>query len=433
MEDDGTTNKCKKHYVNFYKQESIVEDIPETHVLKSIEKKLGTNHYCLLTYKTEIIDKRLGFLGDYCYLQVSYLNEHGAKENSSFFVKYFPTAEILARLARELGSFEKESFVYKLFKQFAKDDINIIDNVATKCYVCKCDSYVILENLADCSFEPADKRADLDYDTVLVVLQALAQLHASSIVYEIKSGKKLIESYPGELVESFYNATNRKNTEASIKGISESIGLFDLDGPLKNGKRFSDVAGCLCGEIDDLVKPSGKYRNVLTHGDLWANNVMLKRDEKSGKAVGCKLVDFQCARYAPPAYDVLSFIYLTTSREFRRQHLYELTGIYYSYLERNLKRFGCNIDDILSFDDFMESCEVAKKFAIVLAAFYFPLVLIDNEKIEEYFADEELNAKAIFDNRIHLVLKHKDEDEFYRNRIVQSLQDLKELCQNYEN
>lgn len=429
----NNTEKDKiKNYHFLYKQQSIIEDIQETHVLRAIEKKLGTNHFCLLTYKLEPIIERIGLLGDYSFLNVAYLNAQGTKEHLTFFVKHFPKIEALAEFAQKIGAFKKEVFVYKLFKEFNKEEVSLINNVIPQCYATSYNEYLILDNLFNEGYKSSDKHTTLDYDTVLIVLQSIAQLHASSIIFENKANKKLQDLYSNDLEESFFSKANQQGVEASVKCIIDEIELFDQPKTLKSGRNFVDVAEEVCYKIYDLVKPSEKYKNVLSHGDIWATNILLKHDTKTKKPIACKLVDFQCGRYVPPAQDVLSFLYLTTSKEFRKKYMYEVLGMYYSYLEKNVKHFGFDINQILPFENFMQSCEELKVFAIVLAAIYFPLILINNNEIEEYFSNKELNEKALFDNRIHLVKAHKDKDAFYEHRIQESLDDLKAFCENYK-
>lgn len=43
------------------------------------------------------------------------------------------------------------------------------------------------------------------------------------------------------------------------------------------------------------MSPSAKHKNVLCHGDLWANNIPFKYGD-DGKPVECCLVDFQLAQ-----------------------------------------------------------------------------------------------------------------------------------------
>lgn len=399
----------------------------------ALTKKLGTKNFLILDYKVEPFANRIGLLGDHAYLTVIFLNTEGEKETTTIFLKFFPKMEAQAKLAEGIGAFKKEMFIYELLDKFKASGIDLASKVVPTCYFAKYNKYLFLEDLCYDGYIIPDKHTFLDYDTICGILQSLAKFHASTILYEEKEGIKLLDHHEDDFEESFFNDKedfiNKRGVDASIKGILKTIEIFGFPHQLRSGKLFRDVAEEVCYKIYDLVKPSKKFRNVLCHGDLWATNFLLKYDEQTKKLLSCKFVDFQCGRYVPPAQDVLSVLYLTTSREFRQEHLYELLGMYYSCLERHLKMASIDSGTILPFERFLESCEEQKVFAIIQTAIFFPLVLIEVGSIEEYFSNIDLNEKALFEDRSYLVLAHKDKDEMYCNRIKESIQDLMDYCE----
>lgn len=399
----------------------------------AITKKFGTKNFLILDYKVEPLVNRIGLLGDHAYLTVVFLNTEGEKETTTFFMKFFPKLKAVAKFAEGVGAFKKEIFVYELLDEFKSFGIDLASAVVPMCYFAKYNKYLFLENLSEEGYIIPDKHKFLDYETISGVLQGLAKFHASSILYEEKHGKNLFDHHQDNFEESFFNDKedfiNKRGVDASIKGILKSIEIFDFPTHLRSGKAFKEVAEEVCYKIYELVKPSKKYRNVLCHGDLWATNILLKYEEQTNKFLGCKFVDFQCGRYVPPSQDVLAFLYLTTSRDFRKEHLYELLGMYYSCLERHLKMSSIDSGSILPFEQFLESCDEQKVFAIIQTAIFFPLVLIEVESIEQYFSNVDLNDKALFEDRSYLVLAHKDKDEMYCTRVKESIEDLLEYCE----
>lgn len=415
------------------------EGVCKDDITKTVEKKLSTPNFVILKYTLEPLIQRIGLLGDHSLLRVTLLDTEGEEQGLSFFLKFFPKFAAPAKFAEGIGAFKKEIFVYEVFDVFKESGITLISNVTPKCYIAQYNKYLILDDLISEGYKALDKHKTLNYKDVLIVLQSLAKLHASSIIYEEQRSAELGEHYrlnddfEKQLEESFFNDRedfiNAKGIEASIKCVVREIDIFDFSDKLVSGKSFSKVAKELCYEIYRLVKPSKSFRNVLCHGDLWATNFLLKYDLKHQRATECKFVDFQCGRYVPPAQDVLSFLYLNTSRDFRKENMYQVIGMYYSYLERHLKMAGFNINNIIPFSNFMDSCEEQKLFAIVQTAIYFPLILISNDEVEAYFSDRELNEKALFEDRSYLVLAHKDKDESYAERLKESIQDLKDYCE----
>lgn len=408
-----------------------------------IKNKIHSSNFELIRYSLEPVERRLGLLGDHCILTATIKvlegqesENHVIKEEFSFFAKLFPKYRGPAEFVEGLRAFEKEIFIYNLFDRFKNYDLNLVELCTANCYLSQYNRYLILDNLFLQGFQPLEKHKTLDYNTLVTVIKGLAKLHASSIIYEERRSKelgrryRLLEEYEKEFEETFYSKKegfiNTKGITASIKCVIEEIDLFQHRDKLISGQDFKLVANELCHKIFDLVKPSKIYRNVLSHGDLWATNILLKYNEDN-TATECKFVDFQCGRYVPPTHDLMSVIHLTTSRRLRKKHMYEFTGIYYATLEKLVKLAGYTLKNILPFVDFMRSCEEQKLFAIIQAATYMPLVLIKEGALLDHFtrADEA----ALFEDRTSLIASHVAKDDCYKNRLEESIQDLRDYCE----
>ena len=82
--------------------------------------------------------------------------------------------------------------------------------------------------------------------------------------------------------------------KAAVKGVISMVDLVNhLDDEQKT--RFKEKITSLSADHKNKLLPSKKHRNVLCHGDLWANNVLFKYDT-DGKPIACCLIDFQLAR-----------------------------------------------------------------------------------------------------------------------------------------
>lgn len=321
--------------------------------------------------------------------------------------------------------------------EIKKSGVDFLNECVTNCYYSKDQHVLVLDDLQKENFNTLDKTNTLDLNVLLVVIKSLAKLHAGSLIYEENQSKKLkrpyslLEEHQNDFEESFYNDNkgfvNKNNTIAAIRGILKEIDIFELQSPLTSGKEFKATVLKIYKEIFELVKPSLKHRNVLNHGDLWTNNFLIKTI--NGQPFDCKFVDFQCSRYVPPSQDLMSLIYLTTTRAFRAQHMYELLGIYYANVEKLLKLSGYNLNTILPFQAFMESCEEQKLFAIIQTATYLQLILVDSNVLEDFFANKILYEKTFFEDRSLLVLKYLNMDNNYKSRLKESVLDLREYCE----
>lgn len=408
-----------------------------------IKNKIQNSNFELIKYHLEPVEQQIGLLGDHCILRatVKMLEEHSSedhvvKEEFSLFAKLFPQYRGPAEFVEGLRAFEKEIFVYNLFDKFKNYNLNLIEECTANCYLSQYNRFLVLDNLFLQDFQSLDKQKTLDYTTLATVIKGLAKLHACSIIYEEKRSKELSKLYrlsdefATEFEETFYSKKegfiNTKGITASIKCVIEEIELFQHREKLISGQNFKLVANELCHKIFDLVKPSKIYRNVVSHGDLWATNILLKYNGNN-QATDCKFVDFQCGRYVPPTHDLMSVIHLTTSRRLRKKHMYEFTGIYYATLEKLVKLAGYILKDIFPFADFMRSCEEQKLFAIIQAATYMPLVLVKDHALVEHFtrADET----ALIEDRTSLIASNIAKDDCYKNRLEESIQDLRDYCE----
>lgn len=310
-------------------------DLTSEEVVSIVKNKFGGENCVVIDYKTEAIEEVIGNLGDHAILSVKAKREEREHTELKFFVKFFPTDKWLARFATLIGAFPKEIFVNTLFDRFSSSGIKIIESCTPKCYLSKPDSFLVFEDLSSDAFELVDNRSELNYEELVIVLRYLAKLHGSALVYEEQKSEelgrkfRLGDEYPDDFVDSFYNDSEgfigKKAYSSGVKGVLGNIDYFGLNQRLLSGKEFEEVAEKCCYDIYALVKPSREHRNVVCHGDAWLSNMMFKKNRK-GKIVECKFVDFQAARYCPPAQDVMAVLHLTTSRAVRKNKMYELIG-----------------------------------------------------------------------------------------------------------
>lgn len=404
-------------------------------VMIIISNKLKHKNFNVTSFETTALDKNMGLLGIHVSLKVIVV-AHGVEEEFKFFCKFFPKHEGPAHFASLTGAFKKEIFAYNIFEKITESGIDLLSDCITNLYYFKDNHVIVMDDLKQTGFQ-CESHIITNINTITAIVKNLAKLHASSIIYEEKLSKTLgrkftlLEEYKNNFEETFYNDKegfiNKPGVTASINGIMTEIELFKHSKFLTNGKEFKTTARNLCYKIYDLAKPSKKYRNVINHGDLWTNNFLIKYE--SGLPIACKFVDFQLLRYVPPAQDLLSLIYLSTTRCFRQKYMYEIIGLYYATLEKYMKLHGFNLNEIITFGNFMESCEEQKLFAIIQSATYFQLVFVDTLTLEEFFHDKELYNKTFFEDRSLIILKYIDKNEEYKSRLQDSILDLRDYCE----
>ncbi|XP_052863950.1 uncharacterized protein LOC128270579 [Anopheles cruzii] len=78
---------------------------------------------------------------------------------------------------------------------------------------------------------------------------------------------------------------------------------------------------------------------VVTHGDCWINNLIYSHDQNN-VATSVILTDWQSSRYASPVLDLCYFFFISTSEQFRREHMDECLRCYHSALAGLLEKLG---------------------------------------------------------------------------------------------
>lgn len=224
--------------------------------------------------------------------------------------------------------------------------------------------------------------------------------------------------YPDLFEESEYKDTERSRAwflSAINLGISvaKDLGL--------------DTSNMLeaCRRVYDMAIPSKTKRNVVTHGDLWSSNLIF---DSAGR---CIIVDFQLLRYSPLAQDLMQLIYLSTTREFRKQHEKQLIKHYYQSLEGALKHNG--FEGIApSFQELMEGVEEQRFPALVSAMINFPTIMMDGKIGAEIMNGLDAYESYFLVDRKPFVDKIVAQDPEYGKRIIEVVKELAEMVQKVE-
>ena len=84
-----------------------------------------------------------------------------------------------------------------------------------------------------------------------------------------------------------------------------------------------------------FVQPNSSRYHVLTHGDMWKNNILFK--QTAGDTVIAEFIDFQIIRHASFALDVHYLMYTSVQLEIINSSMYEkLLSHYYNHFIDNL-------------------------------------------------------------------------------------------------
>lgn len=401
---------------------------------KILKQNLGTTDYDLLEYKVIPFEEKTGFLGEHAQLKIK-IKQVGEVKELSFFVKGMPTSADLKKYAEENHVFLKEMNLYnRIVPEMIANNVNLLKECLADCYLAFLNDVMVFDDYSLKGYKTINSRTPYEYETVSVVIKKLAKFHASGLILEEKLSNpghkvRLGNYYVRELAEAIYNENkNRAFMKSIIKGTLTLIDLFPDENSKISHELFKKRATNAYYRIFEKVKPSKKYRNTICHADLWTNNILHKFE--NGSSVDCILVDFQLMRYNLPAQDLMSFLFMCTDRKFRAQYFREMLDLYHLEFAKHFEDHGIDINNVLPYEEFLESCEEMKEFAVAQYVSHFHCNALTSNQIKELYADDESSGKYFFEDRGPFIAYICGKDPVYREKLRECIIDLREVCEN---
>lgn len=209
----------------------------------------------------------------------------------------------------------------------------LYNTVDTECHEC-----LLLEDLSVRGFIMLDKnKEEVTADHVNLVLRGIAKFHAISFALKDQQPKQFKEIIPHleEIVfrEGTIVAENKKlRTEQLYCVLSDETDAHLL-------AKLQEVFSNPSNDIDaDCIDPiAAEPATIVTHGDLWQNNVMFRYNNE-GKPIEASLLDWQISRYSSPVLDIVHFIFSCTTKELRDAHYDDFLKNYHETLSTHIQR-----------------------------------------------------------------------------------------------
>ncbi|XP_018569581.1 uncharacterized protein LOC108909668 [Anoplophora glabripennis] len=377
-----------------------------------------------------ISGKVFGFLAAHYYVTIEYTrNGQNVVYSHRFFLKTMPTANETQRAYIEsMGIFKKEILNYKNFlSEFSQ--LTKVPFVA-KYYFSKSDCLVI-EDLSSLNYQVCNMEY-LGHRKCVGALNALARLHASSIIFEEARSTKeqpyrLNEHFHEELTEATFSFqeghVRNKWCKTSTRCLEQLSRYFT-----NNEEVARKIKQYVFSEngLKKYIRPSRTYRNTVCHDDLWCNNMMFnERDE-------CMLLDFQLSRYTPPVFDVLLLLHLGTTASYLNKNIEYLLDLYYNFLTNELSRYDLKIEEIISKDDFLASAEEYTLPALVEAGLYGTNVYLPESVSSIVVSCPENFLEFAMKDRPSFVVKEFERNQEYRERFSTVLKPLFHIIEEIE-
>ncbi|XP_076651913.1 uncharacterized protein LOC143358582 [Halictus rubicundus] len=412
------------------RNQSTEQILKDEECFEIIRKKLhrdAMEDFSLIKYEVVPIDEVNGFMGQYFSLKATVACPQSPLETKSinFFTKLPPPlTSPQYDFMKEYGSFKKEVDLYTTVFPEVLDGLD--KRFIPECFLGLEDDVIVLEDMAHSGYEMTNKLKPFDLEHCKILMKTLAKFHAKSLVFEEVYQKNLHDEFSHCMQETLWplkDGRAKAMFDAAVKGIVSTIDLMpELNEEQK--AKFKAKVGELCVDHAGKLLPSTRHKNVLCHGDLWANNILFKYDEDE-KPVECCLIDFQLARYNPPAHDVLCFLQFTTKRELREEHSGELFRVYHDTMSEVLKEANLDIEKLLPWDEFIQSIDDLRVMCITHGVLNIPIMLLEPEAASKYFSKEpELLESVLYVDRTPLIHEQLRDVPSYRERIMDALLEL---------
>ncbi|CAG7732956.1 unnamed protein product [Allacma fusca] len=201
--------------------------------------------------------------------------------------------------------------------------------------------YLALEDVRPLGFKMADKYKGLSFPEVRLFMQCLGRLHASTYSYIKEHGEKIFAQEENRV---FNNCPIRNHYMPELDTMAENAFNSVYNHGIELLSRKHEVLG---GKLKKYApvphermlavynQTDKRYFPVISHGDIWVNNLIFKYETviKNGlpveEAQECMILDFQQTRRENIFWDLLYFMYTSTTPEFRKEFLVPSLNVYY--------------------------------------------------------------------------------------------------------
>ncbi|KAL4706058.1 hypothetical protein ACJJTC_001656 [Scirpophaga incertulas] len=363
-----------------------------------------------------------GFLADHLKV-VLHVEYDGGTQDLCLFVKRLPVGNQPKMEFIEKNQFNfREMIMFQLLDHFI---FSASDPWCPKALLCN-EKMLVLPDLTKDGYCSRPQLETLDLPHVLTTTTSLARFHASFAKYEVRRTSdpqhpyNVLHDYGTYIHEPTFIPSSWLRACAKL-----SVNLLNtFSSKYQNIIRVDELYDQLL-KASDSLKEHEDTLNVIIHKDLWVNNIMFKYEK--ARPANAILIDFQCIRYAPPAFDVMCFLYLTTSRSFKKEHEETVLNHYFTIFCEELdertkeKVLGLKYDR----DEFLRWCEKARQFGIVLPMCIFPYILMDPVSAQKTY-DNPATYDQLLEDRTVPVLAHADKCPIYKERQVELIEEFVE-------
>ncbi|BES94388.1 Juvenile hormone-inducible protein [Nesidiocoris tenuis] len=341
-------------------------------------------------------------------------------ETMRCFVKTPPHNPFHLKLVKRCRAFYKEAeffnTIYPQLKDYLKQKIFPVCLYAN-------DTITVLEDLTATGCRNYSSGETFDFDHCMATLKSLAAFNAASFLYEAATKSTIDKLHSDILFISWFSHLpdhpGNKHLMTGAAAIEAVLAKYFPTEPEAIRAQFCQ----LLRELPQLLLPSSKHRNALSHNDLWGNNVMFRYDQRGDLKEAC-LIDFQLFGYNPPAHDVYTLLFMNATDDSILSRIDELVDYYYDELRKVMHDQGHSVDEFLTKRDFDESKDESVKVGLASAVLFTHFTAIPEEFLAEIIRDETKLKRLMEEDRVEIIFKSIDHSEAYKQRLFTMINNL---------
>ncbi|CAI6351443.1 unnamed protein product [Macrosiphum euphorbiae] len=248
---------------------------------------------------------------------------------------------------------------------------------------------IILENVVPLGFRLSEERLFIDYDHLLIAVQALAKFHGLSYTAKHKDPEH-IRKIVMDIRETQFDEEGQykfKNNALSRLGKRGVDRLLERSGDLyrdnEHIQRFKDLVDDGDNSLMRMFNPREPF-SVVCHGDFNRNNVLFQYNG-AGLPVDILLFDFGTPRYGSPALDLSFFLYMNTTQDLRENRWDDLLNAYCLTLAEFVPP-GIRVPNRAELDSEMSKCAL---YGFAHASLFLPYQIKGADEVYDVEMDEK--------------------------------------------
>ncbi|EDW37455.1 GL26274 [Drosophila persimilis] len=335
--------------------------------LLSIHIRMGSStgeNYCSQIYRTKVVYRLPG----------------QADQHMMFIVKSIPRVESV-EFIEDLQVYLKEKVTYHDVLPRLELLMKCKRRFGPKLFQClkQPENTLVFEDLGHSGFVMASRESGLNEEHCRLVMERLAEFHATSMALAVLD-PHIFEAYSDGML--------------SPNGLAKDDGMlmrFFAD----NGEELHTVVSSWPG-YERIAEKIGKYMKnqrsnlvraqalqakeirVLNHGDLWVNNLLFKYDNAK-RPQDLIFIDFQLSVWGSPGIDLNYFFYTSLSLEVLRHNRPMLLRTYHTRLSETLLNLDLGIP-VPSYEQILEEVHRRECYGFFASYGIFPTVSQDKSQ-----------------------------------------------------